>query len=464
MSVLLNESNQPLTNRDQLVSYFSAAAKPKEDWLIGCEHEKFAYRLSTLKPVSYDEQNGLRDFLVAMQDYGWKPVMEGENIIGLSRSGAAISFEPGGQVELSGAPLKTLHETSAEIDQHMIEVNEIGEKLGIGFLGLGFHPTAKREDISWVPKGRYKIMREYMPKRGKLGLDMMLRTCTTQVNLDFSDEADMVRKFRVGLALQPIATALFASSPFTEGKLNGFNSYRMNVWTDTDPDRCGPIPFVFENGFGFERYTDYALDVPMYFVYRDGKYIDCTGQSFRAFMEGKLPALPGERPTMTDWANHLTTLFPDVRLKKVLEMRGGDVGSNEMLLALPSFWTGLMYNEDALQSTEDLVKEWTTEDRAKLHADVPRTGFRAEIRGRAVSEIALETLTISKNGLRRRAHRLHEGADEGRYLDILFDYVDSGQNRADQLIMQQKEFADFNMQKLFDMSRLLPPANPQKEF
>lgn len=460
MSVLLHESNQPLTSHRQLVEYFSSAAKPKEEWLIGCEHEKFAYHLSNLKPVSYGEPNGLRDFLLAMQDnFGWKPVMEGDHIIGLTRAGANVSFEPGGQVELSGAPLQNLHETSAEIDQHMVEINEVGKKLGIGFLGIGFHPTARREDIQLVPKARYEIQKKNMPIKGPMALDMMLRTCTVQVNLDFSDEADMIKKFRTSLALQPIATALFASSPFTEGKLNGFNSYRMHVWENMDPDRSGIIPFVFENGFGFERYADYALNVPMQFIYRDEHYIDCYGQSFRAFMDGKLPALPGELPTINDWANHLTTIFPDVRLKKILEMRGADAGSNEMLLALPAFWTGIMYDTAALDAAAELVKDWSAEERAQLRKDVARRGFHAEMRGRSVRDLCNDALLISQQGLRRRAIRLHGGADESRYIDILFDYLDSNQNRSDLLIMHQEHYKDFTMQKLFDMSRLLPPPD-----
>ena len=457
MSVLLSDSTDPITGRAQLVEYFAHAGKPNAEWRIGCEHEKFAYRLATLKSVSYDEPNGLRDFLVRMGDFGWKPVMEGDHIIGLSRGAAAISMEPGGQIELAGAPLKTLHETSSENDQHLSEVNEIGEAMDIGFLGMGFHPTARREDIAWVPKERYRIMRGYMPKRGKLGHDMMLRTCTVQVNLDFADEADMVKKFRTSLALQPIATALFASSPFTEGKPNGFNSYRMHVWTDTDPDRCGAPEFVYQDGFGYERYTDYALDVPMYFIYRNGKYIDCAGQSFRDFLDGKLPALPKQLPTLGDWANHLTTLFPDVRLKKILEMRGADAGDAEMLLALPAFWVGLLYDTSACDAAWDLAKNWSAEQRAKLRSDVARLGFKAEIGGRKVVDIAHQLLTIAQQGLRRRMHRLHGGADETRYLDILFNLTDSKQNRADQLLMQMQHFNDFSMQSVFDAGRLLPP-------
>jgi glutamate--cysteine ligase len=457
MSVLLTGSAEPIHDRKQLIAYFVTAEKPKNGWLIGCEHEKFPYHLSTLKPAIYEGSNGLRAFLNGMRDFGWQPVMEGENIIGLARGHTAISFEPGGQIELAGAPLTNLHETSAEIDQHLVEACEIAGKLDIGFLGIGFHPTARRDDIHFVPKGRYKIMRDYMPKRGTLGLDMMLRTCTVQVNLDFSSESDMVKKFRTSLALQPIATALFASSPFTEGKPNGYRSYRMQIWTDTDRDRSGPVPFVFGEGFGYDLYIDYALDVPMYFVYREGHYIDCAGQSFRAFLDRKLPALPGELPTIDDWANHLTTLFPDVRLKKVLEMRGADSGSSEMLLALPSFWVGLLYDDSALDAAGALVKGWSAEDRLRLHQDVPRLGFKAEVRGRTVRDIAHEAITIAQQGLRRRAIRLHGGADETRYLDILFNYTESGQSRADQLLMQHQHFEGFGMKDVFDSCRLMPP-------
>jgi glutamate--cysteine ligase len=458
MSLFTTQSEVPVTSRNQLVAYSADACKPKSDWLIGCEHEKFPYRLNNLRPVAYDEANGLRDFMNGMKDFGWEPVMESENIIGLTRGKSAITFEPGGQVELAGAPLPNLHETSAENDQHLTEANEIGERLGIGFLGMGFHPTARREDIAMVPKERYiKIQKPNMPKYGSMGLDMMLRTCTVQVNLDYADEPDMVKKFRVSLALQPIATALFASSPFKEGKPNGFNSYRMHVWTDVDNARCGAPQFVFEDGFGFERYVDYALDVPMQFVYRDGHHVDCYGQSFRDFMNGNLPAMPGQTPIMGDWANHLTTLFPDVRMKKILEMRGADSGDAEMLLALPSFWVGILYDTTAIDAAWDLVKGWTEQDRVNLKADVPKHGLRAEVQGQTVAEIAQRAVTIAQQGLRRRACRLHGGADETRYLDILFNITESGQNRADQLLMSYENFDDFKLRDIFNQCRLVAP-------
>ncbi len=456
MSILANQSLTPIESRQQLVDYFANAAKPKQDWLIGCEYEKFPYRFNTLKPVSYDEPDGLRDFLLAMKDFGWQPIMEDDNIIGLTRGASAITFEPGGQVELAGAPLATLHEIAAEHDQHLIEINEIGERLHIGFLGMGFHPTARREDLPLVPKERYRIQYKHMPEYGTMGHDMMLRTCTVQVNLDYANEADMVKKFRVGLALQPIATLLFASSPFTEGQPNGYDSYRMHVWTDVDKTRCSAPPFVFEKSFGFERYTDYALDVPMQFVYRDGRYIDCYGQSFRDFMQGKLPAMPGQTPVISDWTNHLTTLFPDVRLKKVLEMRGADSGDAPMLLALPSFWVGLLYDDIACDAAAQMIKAWNEEDRQQMKADVPKLGFKTKVRGKPIWEVAEAVLFLAQQGLRRRAFRLHGGADETRYLDILFNLVESQQNRADELLMNVENFKNFGMQNVFDKGRLRP--------
>ena len=345
MSAPPSGGGTPIENRRQLIEYFAAGNKPRAAWRMGTEHEKFGFHTATLKPLAYDGPAGIRAMLEGMTRFGWEPVVEGNNPIALQRGKASVTLEPGGQFELSGAPLETLHETAEENAQHLDEVKEVAGEIGAGFIGLGFAPEWKREDMHWMPKGRYKIMREYMPKKGKLGLDMMLRTCTVQTNLDFESEADMVKKFRVSLALQPLATALFANSPFKEGKAAGYKSYRSHIWTDTDPDRCGMLPFVFEDGFGFERYADYMLDVPMYFVYRDGKYIDASGQSFRDFLKGKLPARPGELPTVNDWADHITTAFPEVRLKRFLEMRGADSGPLPALNALPALWVGLLYDQ-----------------------------------------------------------------------------------------------------------------------
>ena len=434
MSAPPKTRGEPITDRRQLVAYLESGCKPAADWRIGTEHEKFAYRVSDLRPLSYDGPDGIRELLTRLQRYGWEPVEENGNVIALVQGMANITLEPGGQVELSGAPLENLHQTCAEVHSHLRQVKEVGAELGIAMMGLGFQPKWRRDEIPWMPKGRYTIMGDYMPKRGGLGLDMMSRTCTVQVNLDFASEADMVKKFRVSLALQPIATALFANSPFTEGKPNGFQSFRSHIWTDTDPDRTGDLPFVFEEGFGFERYVDYLLDVPMYFAYRDGTYIDAAGQSFRDFLNGTLPALPGETPLITDWADHLTTAFPEVRLKKYLEMRGADGGPWRRLCALPALWVGLLYDDQALDAAWDLVKDWTAEERAHLRAEVPRHALRTTFRNRTVREVALEVLEIARGGLVRRARNDNWGDDEAHFLDTLLNIAESGETPADELL------------------------------
>lgn len=434
MSAPPKSPGEPITDRRELVSYLESGGKPAADWRIGTEHEKFAYRLSDLRPLPYDGPDGIRAVLEGFQRYGWEPVFEGGNVIALTQGLANISLEPGGQVELSGAPLANLHQTCAEVHTHLGQAKAIGAALGIGMIGLGFQPKWARADIPWMPKGRYRIMRDYMPKRGGLGIDMMTRTCTVQTNLDFADEADMVKKFRVSLALQPVATALFAASPFTEGRPNGFQSFRSHIWTDTDPDRTGDLPFVFEDGFGFERYVDYALSVPMYFAYRDGRYIDCAGLSFRDFLDGRLPALPGERPLMTDWSDHLTTLFPEVRLKKYLEMRGADGGPWRRLCALPALWVGLLYDGAALDAAWDLVRDWTDEERAAMRRDVPRQGLRTAFRGGTLRDVALDVLAIARAGLVARARNDNWGDDEAHFLDTLFSIAETGQTLSDDLL------------------------------
>src|ERR1041384_5725905 len=402
MSTRVSGPESPIiTSRDELAAYLEAGCKPKSDWRIGTEHEKFGFYRKSYAPVPYDGDRGIRALLDGLQDrFGWDPVTEKGHIIALRRKdcpkGGAISLEPGGQLELSGAPLETLHQTCEEIRQHLAEAREIGGELGIGFLGLGFSPKWTLAETPMMPKERYRIMKRYMPKRGKHGLDMMFRTATVQVNMDFASEADMVAKLRVGLALQPVATALFANSPFTDGKPNGFQSFRTEMWRDTDPDRTGLLPFAFEQGMGFERYVDYALDVPMYFVYRDGHYIDVAGASFRDFMAGRLKGFEGQRPTIDDWSDHLTTLFPEVRLKRFLEMRGADGGRWRRICALPAFWAGLLYDQTALDAAWDLVKDWSSEDRQALRDAVPRTALSTPVRNTTVLEIARQALAISK--------------------------------------------------------------------
>jgi glutamate--cysteine ligase len=427
----------PIETRDELVAWFAAGIKPKSQFRLGTEHEKFAFTVEGRRPVPYEGRRSIRALLEGMQHLlGWDPIIEDGNIIGLFdvTGGGAISLEPGGQFELSGAPVETVHQTSAELMAHRAQVNEVARPLGIGFLGIGMTPDWSRADMPMMPKGRYRIMTAYMPKVGKLGLDMMYRTCTVQTNLDFSSEADMVRKLRVSLALQPVATALFANSPFTEGKPNGLLSFRSEIWRDTDAARSGMLPWAFEPGMGFERWVDYALDVPMYFIKRGDHYVDVSGQSFRDLMAGKLAGMPGERATISDWANHISTIFPEVRLKRYLEMRGSDSGPWRWLPALPAYWVGLLYDDDSLAAVWDLVKNWSAQERQQLRDEVPGLGFSATIQGRSVLQLAKATLAIAEQGLRRRARLDGNGHDETRYLRPLQEFVARGITPAEELL------------------------------
>ncbi|OJY88510.1 MAG: glutamate--cysteine ligase [Lysobacterales bacterium 63-13] len=424
-------NQETITRREQLVDYIAAGEKPASAWRIGTEHEKFGFRLDDLRPLTWEGPQGIGALLEGLTRFGWERIIEKDKLIALLRDGASVTLEPAGQLELSGAQLENIHQTCCEVQNHLKEVKTVADELGVGFLGMGFQPKWKREDMPWMPKGRYAIMRRYMPTVGNLGLDMMTRTCTVQVNLDFSDEADMVRKFRTSLALQPIATAMFADSPFTEGKPNGYLSYRSHIWTDTDPDRTGMLDFVFEDGFGYERYVDYLLDVPMYFTYRDGVYHDLAGQSFRRFMRGELDALPGATPTMTDWADHMTTAFPEVRMKKFLEMRGADGGPWNRLCALPAFWVGLLYERSSLDAAWDLVKDFTREERNALRDGVPRHGLKLPFRGGSVRDLATEALKISAQGLKRRARLNAHGTDESHFLDPLIEIVAANETPAE---------------------------------
>lgn len=431
----MNASGNPvqIENRQQLIEYLESGCKPRSEWALGTEHEKFGFTTDDLRPLPYEGERSIRVILQGLADrFDWKPVYEQGNIIALlDEKGASVTLEPGGQLELSGGLLDNVHETCSEVYTHLRQVKTIAEPLGIAFLGMGFQPKWERKDTQWMPKGRYRIMREYMNKRGNLGQDMMSRTCTVQVNLDFASEADMVKKFKVSLAIQPVATALFANSPFVDGKPCGYVSYRSHVWEDTDPDRTGMLPFVFDDSMGFERYVDYMLDVPMYFVYRDGNYIDASGQSFRNFMNGTLPALPGEKPIIQDWEDHLTTAFPEVRLKRYMEMRGADGGPWRNLCALPAFWAGLLYDDAVLESAWDLVKDWSMEERLKLRVDAPRLGMKAEIRGRSLQSISLEVLELSSKGLSNRNRLGSSGENETGFLETLFTNAKAGVTPAD---------------------------------
>ena len=452
MTTRTDLSASPLIDsRADLISVFSGGEKVREDWRIGTEHEKFVYRTADHRAPSWDEPGGIRDLLLGLTDYGWRPIEEGGKIIALAGPDGTVSLEPAGQFELSGAPLSNLHESCAESGRHLVQVKAVGNKLGLGFLGLGMWPDKTRAELPIMPKGRYKIMLDHMPRVGKLGLDMMLRTCTIQVNLDYSSEADMVKKFRVGLALQPVATALFANSPFTEGQPNGFKSFRSHIWEDTDPARTGMLPFVFEDGFGYERYCDYALDVPMYFVFRDGRYIDAAGLSFRDFLDGRLAVLPGEKPTIADWNDHLSTAFPEVRLKSFLEMRGADGGRWGRICALPALWVGLLYDDAALDAAWNRVRHWTIEEREALRHAVPREALDAKVPGGGtMRDLAGEVLEIATAGLSARAQLNASGDNESGFLDPLREVVATGMTFADRLLERYHGEWDGDVSRVYD--------------
>ncbi|MEM1272244.1 MAG: glutamate--cysteine ligase [Pseudomonadota bacterium] len=426
-----------IESRADLAAYLEAGCKPKEAWRIGTEHEKFGYCKDTLAPLPYDGQRSVRAVLQGLSDrFGWQTVSEAGHLIGLEKDGANISLEPGGALELSGAPLETIHQTCDEVNDHLAEVKSVADDIGVGFIGLGAAPVWRHEDMPLMPKGRYKLMDSYMQKVGTSGTTMMRRTCTVQVNLDFGSEADMVQKLRVALALQPLATALFANSPFFEGQVNGHKSWRSRVWRHLDADRTGMLPFVFDDGFGFDAWVDYALDVPMYFVYRDGAYIDALGMSFRDFLRGELPSLPGETPLISDWADHLTTIFPEARVKKFIEMRGADGGPWRRLCALPALWVGLIYDQSALDAAWDVVKGWDAETREGLRVAASVGGLQAEFAGIKMRDLAQEILDIAEAGLAARARPGADGMipDEVHFLNALKDSVESGQVPADEML------------------------------
>jgi glutamate--cysteine ligase len=430
-----NRNDPIIESRDQLIAFMAKGEKPKDRWRIGTEHEKFVYCTSDHHAPSYDEPGGIRDLLLALTEFGWEPIEENGKVIAMRGADGTVSLEPAGQLELSGAPLENLHQTCAETGRHLQQVKAIGAKTGKGFLGLGLWPDKTRAELPIMPKGRYDIMLRHMPRVGSMGLDMMLRTCTIQVNLDYATEADMVKKFRVGLALQPLATALFANSPFLEGKPNGYLSYRSHIWSDTDPHRTGMLPFVFEDGFGYERYADYMLNVPMYFVYRDGKYIDASGLDFKDFLAGNLSVLPGEKPIESDWEDHMSTAFPEVRLKSFLEMRGADGGPWSTICALPAFWVGLLYDQNALDAAWDLVKHWTMAEREALRNAVPKTGLSTPIPGgETLLNLAARVLEISSAGLAARNRLNSAGDNETGFLDPLREIVSLGKSPAEQLL------------------------------
>jgi glutamate--cysteine ligase len=406
-----------ITDTRDLAAYLASGAKPESDYTIGTEHEAFGFHLTDFGPPSYEEPGGIRALLSGIEAAeNLTPILDNGNTIGLKGDGASLSLEPGGQFELSGAMLADLHATKAELAAHVARLHAVAPGLGLGFAPLGFHPVARRADMPFMPKGRYKIMRDYMPRVGTRGLDMMQRTCTVQVNLDFSSEADMVTKMRVGAALQPLATALFANSPFYEGKPNGLLSNRAQVWTDTDNARSGIPAVIFDEEFGFEAYVDWLLDVPMYFVYRDGVYHDVAGASFRDFMAGRLAALPGERATLGDFADHSTTAFPDVRLKRYIETRGADSGRPDMMLAQSAFWTGIFYDKAALAAAAALIRGLSHQDILALRAAVPSTGINTKFGAGTLRDLGREAVAIAADGLKARARLNKAGEDERIFL------------------------------------------------
>lgn len=417
-----------------MVDYLASGCKPESDWRIGTEHEKIGFSTADHKPLPYAGPTSILAMLEGLQRFDWEPVLEAGKLIALQRDGASVSLEPGGQFELSGAPLEHIHQTCAEVSRHLREVREVADEIGAGFLNLGFRPDTKLADVPVMPKGRYKIMRDYMQKVGTHGREMMFRTCTVQANFDFGSESDMVKKFRVSLALQPVATALFANSPFKEGQLNGYKSYRSRIWLDTDADRTGMLPFVFEEGMSFERYVDYALDVPMYFVYRDGTYLDASGKSFRDFLAGKLDVVPGQVASLSDFEDHLSTIFPEVRLKRYMEMRGADTCPWDGLCALPAFWTGLLYHGPSLDAAWDLVKDWTEAERLQLRRDVAKHGLQTPFRDGTLLDIAREAMVISRTGLNARGKMNAHGENETVFLQDLDRMIVEGRSNADRLI------------------------------
>ena len=439
----------PIEHLDQLAGLLESGCKPKAAWRIGTEHEKFGWLTDSRAPLPFAGERSISAIFAGLQEkFGWQPVHEREHVIGLTRNGANISLEPGGQFELSGAAVLNLHETAAELRQHLEEVGAIAGPMGVRFMGIGAAPEWRHDDMPVMPKGRYRLMTEYMGRVGTHGTQMMYRTCTVQVNLDYASEADMVKKLRVALALQPVATALFASSPFFEGKLNGHRSWRSRIWRGLDNSRTGMLPFVFEGDFGFQKYVDWVLDVPMYFVYRDGVYHNALGQSFRDFLKGALPALPGEKPTLSDWADHLTTVFPEARVKKYIEMRGADAGDEPHLNALPAFWVGLMYDQTALDAAWDLVKGLDAETREGLRVAASVSALRGEAGGVKLWDLARAAVGLSHAGLAAR------GLGEEALLAPLMPSLETGEVQADRWVRMFEKDWGGSLEPLYAASSL----------
>ena len=440
-----------------LVAVLAQGEKPRESWRIGTEHEKHVFHKNPIRPVTYEGRDGVRALLDGIERRtGWAPFYDGPNPIGLRNDAAAggISLEPGGQFELSGAPQPDVHASAAELAAHLADCHAVAGPLGLHFLGLGTTPLWSVSEIPAMPKSRYGIMAPYMETVGTLGTSMMFRSATVQANLDFSDEADMVKKLRVSLALQPVATALFANSPFVDGRLSGFLSFRSHIWLNTDRARTGMLPFVFKDGFGYADYVEHALDVPMYFVIRNKRYVNVAGESFRSFLKGELPQLPGERPSLKDWEDHISTLFPEVRLKQFLEMRGADMGSQAAVNALTAFWTGLLYDADALEAAWQFVRDWTDEERQALREDVPARAIHAPFRSGTVRDVARQTLAIARAGLIARDRRNGAGDSEAIFLDPLDEIVATGRTMAERWIDRYNGPWAGDLTRIFDEAEM----------
>ncbi|XP_024360231.1 glutamate--cysteine ligase A, chloroplastic isoform X2 [Physcomitrium patens] len=434
--------------KEDLVDFLRSGCKPKSEWRIGTEHEKLGFQLDTLKRMTFDQISKLLDGMASR--FGYERVMEGENIIGLSKDGASVSLEPGGQFELSGAPLKDVHACQRELDTHLEQVNIIGKELGLRFAGIGYEPKWPLSERPNVPKARYQVIKDYFPKIviTEVGFETMYQTCTAQVNLDFDSEQDMINKLRVGLSLQPLATALFANSPFWEGKPAGYKTYRSFLWSQFDDDRTGELPFVFDDDFGFEKYTEYALNVPMLMVHRNDNWRDVSGASFKNFMAGKLEAYPGEKPSLNDWMNHLGTMYPEVRLKKYLEMRGADCCPKDFLNALPAFWVGLLYDEQSLKNCLDIIRDWSNDDRGFLRKEVPNQGILTPFREGTLQDVAKDVLKLAKDGLARR------GLQEGKFLAPLEEVATTGVTLAERMLKLYEEEWDGRVDPIFNELRL----------
>ena len=436
--------------KNDLINWFVEGCKPKKLFRIGTEHEKFVYKIDSLQPVSYNESSGIKNILKSLVSYGWEEINEEGNLIALKKDKQSITLEPGGQLELSGAPLENIHQTCSEVYEHLRQVKLVGEDLNVGFLGVGARLEGRLSSDLWMPKPRYKIMREYMPKVGALGLEMMADTCTVQVNLDYSSEEDMKRKLKTSFILQPIVTALFASSPIEQMKISKFMSRRAAIWFDVDKDRCGTPKFIFENNLGFEAWVDYALKVPMYFVKRNGRYINCAGGSFEKFMEGELKQLPNERPTLLDWEDHLSTIFTEIRLKKFIEFRGADTGPWGSLCALPALWVGLLYDSEALNEAESFANSWTLEMYNKAYKEVPLKGMDLVINNNSIKDYAKELIAISKKGLKNRKMHDSSGNDETGYLNQLEEIAHSGKNQASEMLSIWNDNNEEGIKKIYE--------------